>query len=84
MFGREDTVKLRAKVAELEIALAGERADRIADRLDFMKRMEAMKEDLSRSISDLRGKRVDKPVVAFRNARDFQAAVEAEERIDAA
>lgn len=79
-------VALEAKVAALELALEREKSARLADRLEVAGKMETIREDLAGMLAGLRRSPADggKAVRVFRNARDFAAAVEKEEGVNAA
>lgn len=75
---------LRDRISTLEIELEREKNGRLADKLEFVKRMEAFKSELSVAISSLNPKREKSAPIAFRNARDFVTAVEREENLNVA
>ena len=73
---------LESDLSTARLEIERERSARLVDRLEAIDKMESIREELVSSVSGLRGKR-EKPTIAFRNARDFRAAVELEEKIDA-
>ena len=78
-----DIARLNNRISELETALANERTARLEDKIEVLKKMALIGEDLGRAVSGLRPRREPGDRV-FGNARDFTQAVEREEGINVA
>ena len=79
-----DIARLNNRISELETALANERAARLEDKIETLKQMATIGEDLGRAVSGLRPRREPGEPRVFGNARDFTQAVEREEGINVA